>query len=724
MLPCPICGATSFQDFSGRADAVCTQCGSLERHRALVSVFESLPESAAPGRCLEVAPLSPEVYGGYLRRRGWRYTCTDKWKTGNPQDPRAVGFIDFEADLVHMPMFADGSFDLVIIQHVIEEIPDFGAALSEIARVLSPRGVALLEIPYDPTLARSRKAPPNHFGNLWRFGTDLLDEIRRRLPRLEIARLAQGDYSGDLFVCRPAARASRAPVFMAHGHDRAFGDDLRALLGHLRRAGIRCLSGDEYLAGMDGALLTIDDGHPNDLAVAYPILREFDARAVSFLIPLRADLSPRGIDWDAWRAALDRIEVGSHTLTHTKVGTGRAGEPATGQANVAGVHGFDVFDPVPGLAACEYDPLRRQFESRETRRARLTAEIAFSRQFIERRIGKTVRFFSYPWGAWDAESLAIVREAGYEAAFSVAATDGTRWTVPRINLPPWVAAHAETAAAATVATSAPTPAATAAPASAPAAAATSEAAAPPIPPPELRFMAESEPEFIAFGDELVRNIADHAGLSPTSRVADVGCGYGRVAHALLRRPGFEGTYVGMDILERHIRWCQENLSPCGGGRFSFRFLDVRNGRYNPTGAIAPDEVDLGVPDGEADVVVLTSVFTHMHENEIRHYLREIRRMLAPQGRAYVPFFLLDDEVRANEAAGRTRYPLPYALAPHCRYMNQEDPLHVIAYDESWVLERLAEAGLEAVELHHGKWGGRSEGLDFQDTLILAPTAAE
>lgn len=701
MLPCPICGATSFQDFSGRADAVCTRCGSLERHRALVSVFESLPESAAPGRCLEVAPLSPEVYGGYLRRRGWRYTCTDKWKTGNPQDPRAVGFIDFEADLVHMPMFADGSFDLVIIQHVIEEIPDFGAALSEIARVLSPRGVALLEIPYDPASARSEKAPPNHFGNLWRFGTDLLDEIRRRLPRLEIARLAQGDYSGDLFVCRPAARTSRGPVFMAHGHDRAFGDDLRALLGHLRREGIRCLSGDEYLAGEDGALLTIDDGHPNDLAVAYPILREFDARAVSFLIPLRADLTPRVVDWDAWRAALDRIEVGSHTLTHTKVGRGRAGEPATGQANVAGVHGFDVFDPVPGLAACEYDPLRRQFESRETRRARLTAEIAFSRQFIERRLGKTVRFFSYPWGAWDAESLAIVREAGYEAAFSVTATDGTRWSVPRINLPPWVAARRENAAAAAAAPSAP-----------------------PIPPAKLRFMAESDTEFISLGDVLVRNMAEHAGLSPTSRVVDVGCGYGRVAHALLRRPGFEGTYVGMDILDRQIRWCAENLAPCGGGRFAFRFLDVQNGRYNPTGAIAPDEVDLGVPDGEADVVVLTSVFTHMHENEIRHYLREIRRMLAPRGRAYVTFFLLDDEVRANEAAGRTGYPLPYELAPHCRCMTQEDPLHVIAYDERWVLERLAEAGLEAVELHHGEWGGRGEGLDFQDTLILAPTAAE
>ena len=38
-------------------------------------------------------------------------------------------------------------------------------------------------------------------------------------------------------------------------------------------------------------------------------------------------------------------------------------------------------------------------------------------------------------------------------------------------------------------------------------------------------------------------------------------------------------------------------------------------------------------DGEFDVVVLTSVFTHMLPDDVAHYLDEIARVLKPGGRA-------------------------------------------------------------------------------------------
>jgi SAM-dependent methyltransferase len=49
--------------------------------------------------------------------------------------------------------FPDGSFDLVIANHVLEHVEDDARALREIARVLAPGGRAILQTPYSPVLA-------------------------------------------------------------------------------------------------------------------------------------------------------------------------------------------------------------------------------------------------------------------------------------------------------------------------------------------------------------------------------------------------------------------------------------------------------------------------------------------------------------------------------------------------------------------------------------------
>ena len=40
------------------------------------------------GRCLEAGPANPRIFGGFLRERGWEYASVDRWRTGNPHDPR------------------------------------------------------------------------------------------------------------------------------------------------------------------------------------------------------------------------------------------------------------------------------------------------------------------------------------------------------------------------------------------------------------------------------------------------------------------------------------------------------------------------------------------------------------------------------------------------------------------------------------------------------------
>lgn len=115
-------------------------------------------------------------------------------------------------------------------------------------------------------------------------------------------------------------------------------------------------------------------------------------------------------------------------------------------------------------------------------------------------------------------------------------------------------------------------------------------------------------------------------------LVDVGCGYGRVAHALLRAGGFRGRYLGLDILPRQIAWCQENFTPLSEGSLRFELVDIKNDRYNPAGRLSPRSVSFDVETGSADVVLLASVFTHMYADDIVHYLGEIRRMLRPEGR--------------------------------------------------------------------------------------------
>jgi SAM-dependent methyltransferase len=190
------------RDHAGRRLAHCAECGALERHRALVSEFAAGLRDGRGRRALEIGPVSEVCFKGYLAARGWDAVSIDRWRLGNPHDPRNVRFVDLELDATDMGVIEDGSFDLVIAQHVIEEIEDFRRALDEIRRVLRLGGLALLEIPFDRRRAASVAQPPNHFGNVWRFGVDLLDELHARFSVVEARELHERDYRGEVLACR------------------------------------------------------------------------------------------------------------------------------------------------------------------------------------------------------------------------------------------------------------------------------------------------------------------------------------------------------------------------------------------------------------------------------------------------------------------------------------------------------------------------------------------
>lgn len=239
----------------------------------------------------------------------------------------------------------------------------------------------------------------------------------------------------------------------------------------------------------------------------------------------------------------------------------------------------------------------------------------------------------------------------------------------------------------------------------------------PVPPKELRFMGESEEAFLSIGDGLVHSMVEIAGLRPGDSVFDIGSGYGRVAHALMRAGWFKGGYEGMDILKNHVAWCQDSIGALSP-RYRFQHLNVLNKRYNPHGTVDPSAVVFPYSDNAFDRVCLFSVFTHMYEKEILHYLSEIKRMLRPGGTCLCTFFIFDDASLKSHVDGSLTHSLVFEVNPHCRYKDAKDPLFMIGYDEPWLRAQLSGLGFEISDIRRGQWTGNKDGYSFQDMAVI------
>ena len=181
----------------------------MERHRALVLSLGAELKPRASGRCLELGPRSPEVFRGYLSRRGWEYTGTDRWDVRGSNDQEAFGYyIDYDADATDLSFAASGAYELFIAQQVIEAVVDYPAALDEASRVLEPGGRALLQVVWEPNRVQSLRRPRDRHGSVWSFGQDWIEGLQLRFAQVERVTLAEDDYRGELFVCRRGDRFS------------------------------------------------------------------------------------------------------------------------------------------------------------------------------------------------------------------------------------------------------------------------------------------------------------------------------------------------------------------------------------------------------------------------------------------------------------------------------------------------------------------------------------
>jgi ubiquinone/menaquinone biosynthesis C-methylase UbiE len=233
-------------------------------------------------------------------------------------------------------------------------------------------------------------------------------------------------------------------------------------------------------------------------------------------------------------------------------------------------------------------------------------------------------------------------------------------------------------------------------------------------------------DYAEVAQNLFRLVKDVCQVTPADRVLDVGCGTGRLAGPLTGFLGPDGSYEGFDSSKERIDWCNEHIAP-HHPRFRFTVADVYSGQYNPAAQTRASEYVFPYGDGEFDVVLLSSVFTHMLPDDVAHYLDEIGRVIKPGGRAMITWFLLNDEVeRLLEEQKDRRYDPASnahdALLSHdfgsYRTTNPRVPEYVVAYYEPWAREAYARSGLEIVEpVQYGAWVGRTDALHNQDVVL-------
>ena len=140
--------------------------------------------------------------------------------------------------------------------------------------------------------------------------------------------------------------------------------------------------------------------------------------------------------------------------------------------------------------------------------------------------------------------------------------------------------------------------------------------------------------FDAIADAHISNLKKFIGISPDHSILEIGCGIGRDAIPLTKLLSKNGKYLGVDIIKPSIDVCNKNIK-ARYKNFDFIHYDVADQLHNPNGTIKTVDIKLPMPDRSIDRIIAWSVFTHLYENDIRHYLNEFRRVLKTDGLAYV-----------------------------------------------------------------------------------------
>jgi len=137
-------------------------------------------------------------------------------------------------------------------------------------------------------------------------------------------------------------------------------------------------------------VITIDDGFKSTYTLAYPVLKKYNFPATLFLYTNFIEKNVYSLTWGEIREMTkNNIEIDSHTLSHCNL--------------------------------LKY----KKNENYETYLARIRKEIFLSKEILESKIGRKVKFFAYPYGAYSSTIKDLAIQAGYEGVLNANSMNNT-----------------------------------------------------------------------------------------------------------------------------------------------------------------------------------------------------------------------------------------------------------------------------------------------------------
>jgi peptidoglycan/xylan/chitin deacetylase (PgdA/CDA1 family) len=171
--------------------------------------------------------------------------------------------------------------------------------------------------------------------------------------------------------------------------------DFEAQMQILKDNGISVISMQDFLAWRRGeksippkcAIISIDDGYISGYSVAWPILKKFGYPFTMFIYTDYVKGGPKSggqsVSWEQLAEMRDAgVDIQSHTVSHSSLNAKK------------------------GKTDDQY-------------RAWLKNEIAGSKELLERQLGIQIKAIAYPYGLHNEAVRETVKQAGYEAAFTV-----------------------------------------------------------------------------------------------------------------------------------------------------------------------------------------------------------------------------------------------------------------------------------------------------------------
>jgi SAM-dependent methyltransferase len=169
-------------------NSACQVCDSRSRHRGLALLIPQIMGQRTDfQRTLHFAPE------GVLARVLLSFEQIDHHTT-DLEEPGC----DFPGEDIQCLSFGDGSYDLVVCNQVLEHVPDDGAAIRELSRVLSPRGLAIVTVPCDWQHARTEPfrcvRPGGHYRH---YGRDLVERLAQHFESVQVFDMHELDAAPD-----------------------------------------------------------------------------------------------------------------------------------------------------------------------------------------------------------------------------------------------------------------------------------------------------------------------------------------------------------------------------------------------------------------------------------------------------------------------------------------------------------------------------------------------